>query len=187
MAENEEQKRARTRGRLKRAVAKAAPEIARSLGGPLAGAAVAAAARAVLGKEAVEEEALAEAVEKATPEQIVALVRADNEFRIALRNAAVEEQRIDAADRASARERQRAMTDWTPTALGALIIGGFFLTLGAMVAKRLPPGAETEFSIMLGALATMTAAVVNYFFGSSAGSREKTRLLGEAKRDGQTR
>jgi hypothetical protein len=40
---------------------------------------------------------------------------------------------------------------------------------------------------MLGALATMTAAVVNYFFGSSAGSREKTRLLGEAKRDGQTR
>ena len=31
-------------------------------------------------------------------------------------------------------------------------------------------------SIMLGALATMTAAVVNYFFGSSAGSREKTRL-----------
>ena len=30
---------------------------------------------------------------------------------------------------------------------------------------------------MLGALATMTAAVVNYFFGSSAGSREKTRLI----------
>ena len=46
-----------------------------------------------------------------------------------------------------------------------------------MVARRLPPGAETEFSIMLGALATMTAAVVNYFFGSSAGSREKTRLM----------
>jgi hypothetical protein len=46
-----------------------------------------------------------------------------------------------------------------------------------MVARRLPPGAETEFSIMLGALATMTAAVVNYFFGSSAGSKEKTRLM----------
>jgi hypothetical protein len=51
-----------------------------------------------------------------------------------------------------------------------------------MVSRKLPPGAETEFSIMLGALATMTAAVVNYFFGSSAGSREKTMLLSGVKK-----
>ena len=69
------------------------------------------------------------------------------------------------------------MNDWTPSVLGALVILGFFVVLGVMVAKKLPAGAETEFSIMLGALATMTAAVVNYFFGSSAGSREKTRLI----------
>lgn len=69
------------------------------------------------------------------------------------------------------------MNDWTPSVIGAAIILGFFIVLGVMVARKLPPGAETEFSIMLGALATMTAAVVNYFFGSSAGSKEKTRLI----------
>jgi hypothetical protein len=50
------------RGRLKKAVAKAAPKIAEQLGGPLAGAAVAAIARAIFGKEHVGEEELADAV-----------------------------------------------------------------------------------------------------------------------------
>lgn len=169
----------RRRGRLKRAVASAAPKIARQLGGPLAGAAVEALSKAIFGKDAVPEETLAEAIEAASPEQLIALRRAEQEFEIALRQAAVEEQKIDAGDRASARERQVKMDDWTPSVLGALIIAGFFLTLAVMVARRLPEGAETEFSIMLGALATMTAAVVNYFFGSSAGSREKTKLLSQ--------
>jgi hypothetical protein len=172
----------RKRARLKRAVARSAPKIARELGGPLAGAAVEALSRAIFGKDAVDEDQIAEAIEGATADQIIALKRAEHEFEVALRQAAVEEQKIDAADRASARTRQTAMADWTPSILGALIIAGFFLTLGVMVARRLPEGAETEFSIMLGALATMTAAVVNYFFGSSAGSREKTKLL--SKRGG---
>jgi hypothetical protein len=174
--------KAEKRGRLKKAVAKSAPKIAEQLGGPLAGAAVAAIARAIFGREDADEGDIADAVAKAGPEQIIALKQAENEFRLALRQAALEEGRIDAGDRASARERQTKMRDWTPSVLGALIIGGFFLTLGVMVARKLPPGAETEFSIMLGALATMTAAVVNYFFGSSAGSREKTLLLTGVKK-----
>lgn len=175
--EKNEDEKTRTRGRLKKAIAEAAPKIAEQLGGPLAGAAVSALARAIFGKEGASEEDLAEALATASPEQLIALKRADNEFRLAIRQAAVEESRIDAGDRASARERQEKMSDWTPSILGALIIAGFFLTLGFMVARNLPAGAETEFAIMLGALATMTAAVVNYFFGSSAGSREKTMLL----------
>jgi len=175
----------RSRGRLKRAVARSAPKIAEQLGGPLAGAAVEALSRAIFGKDAVPEEAIAEAIEGATADQIIALRRADHEFQMAVRQAAVEESRIDAADRASARQRQATMDDWTPSILGALVIAGFFLTLGVMVARELPDGAETEFSIMLGALATMTAAVVNYFFGSSAGSREKTKLLSRKGESGE--
>lgn len=184
---NEEQKI--RRGRLKRAVAQNAPKIAGALGGPLAGAAVEALSRAIFGDEAVgkNEDDLVAAIGRASPEQLVALRKADHEFRIALREAAVEERRIAAGDRADARRRQQMMEDWTPSILGALIIAGFFLVLAAMVARRLPAGAETEFSIMLGALATMTAAVVNYFFGSSAGSREKTRLLSpDAEKRGAT-
>lgn len=184
MADDNVNKESRQNGRdrLKKAVTTAAPQIAAQLGGPLAGAAVSAIARAIFGVDGASEEELAAAISAASPEQLIALKKADAEFQIALRQAALEEGRIDASDRASARDRQRQMRDWTPSALGALIIFGFFLTLAAMVARRLPAGAETEFSIMLGALATMTAAVVNYFFGSSAGSREKTFLLTGGRR-----
>ncbi len=177
----------KSRGGLKRAVATAAPQLAHALGGPLAGAAVTAISRAIFGADAVDEETLEAALANATPEQLLALKRADHEFQSALRAAQIEEARIDAADRASARARQQSMNDWTPSALGALIIVGFFVVMAAMVSHSLPRGMEAELSIMLGALATMTAAVVNYFFGSSAGSKEKTRLmtLPTARRDAE--
>lgn len=180
-----EAERAGGRGRMKRAVRKTAPKIAEALGGPLAGAAVAALSRAIFGKDDAGEAAIEEALARATPEDLLAVRKAEIEFEVAMRNALVEEARIDASDRADARARQVEIGDWTPAALGGLIIAGFFVVLAAMVARRLPAGSETEFSIMLGALATMTAAVVNYFFGSSAGSREKTRLMAKpaAKRD----
>jgi len=173
---------ARRRGRLKRAIAGTAPGLAHALGGPLAGAAVEALSKAIFGAGApaagpADEAVLAEAVERAGPKELQAIYEAELSFRKALAEADLGAQRIAAADRADARARQRALGDLTPSLLGGLIIGGFFIVLAAMVTRRLPPGAETEFSIMLGALATMTAAVVNYFFGSSAGSKEKTRLL----------
>ncbi|PQA89034.1 hypothetical protein [Hyphococcus luteus] len=171
------EKETKSRGRIKRAIARIAPGLAHALGGPLAGAAVGQLSRAVFGDDAASEDTLADALERAGPEHLLAIKKAEQEFQLALRQARVEEMRIDAGDRANARARQVKMDDWTPSVLGALVILGFFLVLGVMVAKKLPAGAETEFSIMLGALATMTAAVVNYFFGSSVGSREKTRLI----------
>jgi hypothetical protein len=173
----EDAEKKEARGRLKRAVANAAPAIAGALGGPLAGAAVERLSRAIFGSEDKDEGALEDALKTATPDQFAEILKADHEFAVALRQAAVEEERIAAGDRASARSRQQAMGDLTPAVLGALIIAGFFIVLAAMLGRTLPPGAETEFSIMLGALATMTAAVVNYFFGSSAGSKEKTKLM----------
>ena len=167
----------RKRGKLKNILAGIAPQLAHALGGALAGAAVSQISRVILGSPDGDDQVLIDAIERATPEQLVELQKAEQEFQLALRHANLEEQRIDAADRGSARRRQVDMQDWTPSVIGALIILGFFIVLGAMVARRLPEGTETEFSIMLGALATMTAAVVNYFFGSSAGSKEKTRLM----------
>lgn len=165
------------RGKLKRTVAGAAPKIAEALGGPLAGAAVAALSKAIFGVSTADEAEIDAALARAGPEHLIALRRAELEFEAALAEAGVDTARIEAADRADAREREKTIGDWTPTALGAIIIIGFFATLGAMVLRAIPAGAETEFSIMLGALATMTAAVVNYYFGSSCGSKEKTKLL----------
>lgn len=171
------ERRANSRLKIKKAIAGFAPQIAHALGGPLAGAAVSHLAKAVLGNDGANEDELSKVLENSGPAHAAVLRQADLEFALALNAARLETRRIDARDRSDARNREIAIRDRTPMVLGAIIVSGFFLVLGVMITKNLPEGAETEFSIMLGALATMTAAVVNYYFGSSAGSKEKMRLI----------
>ena len=165
-----------------------APELARAFGGPLAGAATEAVSWALLGTSEASAEEPESAILSASPETLSALKLASMEFQRALLDAASEESRIAAGDRADARARQVALKDRIPGFLALVILTGFFSVLAVMLLREVPPGAETEFSIMLGSLATMAAAVMNYYFGSSAGSREKNWLLrqgdlpGEAER-----
>ena len=165
------------RERLARAVGQFAPTLAGALGGPLAGAAVAAVSKAVTGEEAAPDGVILEAVVGRDPKALAALKEAELDFRKAMLTAQNESRRIAASDRADARARQRAIKDITPAVLGLGVIGGFFFVMATMLWRELPSEAGTEFSIMLGALATMTAAVVNYYFGSSADSAEKTRVM----------
>lgn len=165
------------KNRLRDALGSAAPQLARALGGPLAGTAVSLLAQVFLGTEEAEEAELLEAVVSASPEQMVELRKAEIAFREAILSASVEEKKIAQEDRASARARQVSLRDRVPGALAVVVLAGFFAVLAVMLVHDIPEGAETEFSIMLGALATMSAAVMNYYFGSSASSREKTWML----------
>lgn len=167
----------KTAHRLRSALGTIAPEIARALGGPLAGSATSALAQALLGRTEAHEDELLGALATAEPATLLRLRQISLEFQKALMDAASEEERIAAADRDSARARERALADRVPGALACVIVAGFFAVLAVMLLRDVPKGAETEFSIMLGALATMAAAVMNYYFGSSASSREKTWLL----------
>ena len=166
--------------RLGEAVADAAPTVAAALGGPLAGAAVEALRRAVLGGEAADEGALADAVLVGDPSTLLALRRAEHDFRRAVLDARAEGARIAAGDRDSARRREMTVRDRTPALLGTAVIAGFFAALGLMLWRELPQGAEPAFAIMLGALSTMTGAVVNYYFGSSVGSKAKDKWFERA-------
>jgi archaellum biogenesis protein FlaJ (TadC family) len=165
------------RRRIGRAIVEAAPGIAEALAGPLAGAAVEAVKKAIFGEKQVSEEIVEKAVEKMSPTLALKLAEAEAEFYQNLWQAQGQAEEIAAADRANARQRQLEMDDKMPKILGASIVVGFFLVLAFMFLLPIPIGFETEFSILLGALATMTAAVVNFYFGSSAGSREKTWLF----------
>lgn len=155
-----------------------APTIATALGGPLAGTAVKAISNAVLGRDAPEDE-VAEAIKNADPETLLKLKEADQQYKIEMQKLGVRVEEIHASDRDSARQRQTKMRDWTPSILGALIILGFFSVLGAMMAWEMPTTSKDVLQIMLGALGTMSASVVAYFFGSSAGSQRKNELLGK--------
>lgn len=170
---------------IKRIVGTVAPTLAAALGGPLAGMATREIGRVLLGDGAVAEADVIAAVSAASPADLVKLKQLDLEFAARMEEAGVDIARIDAADRASARDRQVRTGDWTPSVLGAAIIIGFFGLLGWVLAWGLPTEGSEVLIVLIGALAAMVTQIGNYFFGSSAGSKEKQDII--ARMQGQRR
>lgn len=61
--------------------------------------------------------------------------------------------------------------------VGFVILGGFFCALAALLFARVDPTMKEPLLLLVGSLATMAGAVVNYHYGSSAGSARKDELL----------
>ena len=154
-----------------------APTIATALGGPLAGLAVQA-LEEVFGLEPGPKDAVLSAVAGATPDQILALKKADQDFAVRMKELDIDLEKVNAGDRDSARARQIAMHDKTPAVLAYAITVGYFGTLGAMLAWGVPKGSEALY-IMLGNLGTAWGGAIAYYFGSSAGSAAKNALIGK--------
>lgn len=155
-----------------------APTIATALGGPLAGMATRAISEALLGKPDGSEQELLAAGASATPDQLLALKKADHDFTIHMRELEIDLERISNEDRNSARNREIKTKDWTPRLLAGGITAGYFGVLFYMLTHGLPTtGGSEAMLVMLGTLGTAWGGVVAYYFGSSAGSKEKTDTI----------
>jgi hypothetical protein len=159
-----------------------APSLATAVGGPLAGMATRAISDALLGKPDGTEDELIDAAAKASPDQLLALKKAEQDFAVRMRELEIDLQRIDAADRNSAREREVKTGDWTPKALAGAVTLGFFGVLGYMIAYGLPTQGGEALLVMLGTLGTAWGGIVSYYFGSSAGSKEKSEAMNRMTR-----
>ncbi len=61
--------------------------------------------------------------------------------------------------------------------LGALVVLGFFITLFGLLVLEIPTGNREALYLALGTEFGAFTGVVGYFYGSSAGSKQKTELL----------
>jgi hypothetical protein len=160
-----------------------APWIGTALGGPLGGMAVEAAANA-LGLKDKTTDALKQALSGTTPEQMLALKKADQDFALqmqALGFADTEKLAALAVENTKdARAMQIAVRSSVPALLAVLITVGFFGILIGMLYGSLKATDNQALLILLGALGAAWGNVVNYFFGSSADSGRKTELLAQA-------
>jgi hypothetical protein len=158
-------------------IATVAPTIAGALGGPLAGLAARTIAEAVTGKAEAPRDAWEAAVAAQAPETLAALKQAEATFRQRLAELEIEAERIHAGDRADARAREAATGDVTPRVLAAIVVAGFFLVIGWMLRYGAPKDEAGVFYLLLGALTAAFTGVFSYYFGSSAGSKDKTEAM----------
>ncbi len=178
---------------LGKALGGAAPTIATALGGAAGGPVGVAIARAAtkavasaLGVSADSQpDVLEQALSAATPEQLAAVRKADQAFAATMREHDLDELRVAAEDRMSARRRQVRARDRMPGYIASCVMVGFFGILAAMIFyPAIPATAHDPLMIMLGALGTLVTQVGAYYFGSSAGSARKTeqveRMLGQS-------
>ena len=155
-----------------------APSIASAVGGPLAGMATKAISEALLGKPDGSEAELVQAAAMATPEQLLALKKAEQSFEVKMRELDIDLERIANEDRSSARNREVATRDWTPRVLAGLVTGGYFGVLFYMLRNGLPQhGGSEAMLVMLGTLGTAWGGIMAYYFGSSAGSKAKDEAM----------
>lgn len=160
-----------------------APTIASAVGGPLAGIAVRTISDALLGKPDGTEAELVQAALGATPEQLLALKKAEQDFVIQMRELDIDLERIGNQDRDSARNREIKLKDVTPKVLAAAVTFGYFGVLFWMLRYGLPTtGGSEAMLVMLGTLGTAWGGIVAYYFGSSAGSRDKNDTISKMTR-----
>jgi hypothetical protein len=158
-------------------LAQVAPSIATALGGPLAGVAVKTLSSALFGHEEGTQDQLFEALSSAGPEQLAAIKKIDADFKVQMKSLDIDLERISAGDRDSARQMQRDTKDWVPKVLAIVIMFGFFGILIWMLLNGMPKTGTEALLMMLGALGTAWTGVVNFYYGSSAGSKAKTDAL----------
>lgn len=155
-----------------------------SVGGPagaLAGkAALSLLANKFVGKPDATEQEIAQAINTASPDQLIKLKELDVEFGIEMGKRGVDLYALEVQDRSDARKQRIEIAktgkfDWAPEFLTVVVTLGFFSFI-FMVAKDpdgIPESVKELLYIMAGAIATKFGSIVDFYFGSSSSARNK--------------
>jgi len=164
----------------KQIVGTIAPILGTSLGGPLAGAAIKTLSQSLLGVDNGTEAQIAEAVKTASPEQLAELKRVDNEFAEKMAELGFKETELAYQDKINARSLF-AINIWPQITLSAVFVTGYFIVMGLLIAGTIT--IEKDVMVLVtavtGVLTAGVTGILQFWFGSSLGSKEKTQVLGK--------
>lgn len=156
------------------------PWIGTAVAGPLGGMAV----RFFADKIGVPAEKAADIenwLKGASPDDLLKAKQADQEFQVRMRELGFKEvydlEALAVQDRVSAREREAKTGDKTTSRLASLYSVGYFLLLGFSMFWKFPEDNADVVNALLGMLSAAQLSIVQYYFGSSKGSTDKTETL----------
>lgn len=140
--------------------------------GPLAGGLISAA----LGTAAGDDKAAETALLTATPDQLLALTKANNDFQVQMKQLGITEEKLTFDDIANARAREIAVKDATPRNLAYLIIGFTGLCIAATLAGWTKVDSALA-GTLIGYLVAESRSTLTYYFGSSQSSQNKDATI----------
>lgn len=153
------------------------------MGGPLGGLAVEAAANA-LGVPEKTTDAVKQALAGVTPDQMLALKKADQEFALDMQTLGFKQitdlEALAAGDRKDARAMQVQTRSRVPAILSIGVTLGYFAVLVGMMTKLFTVSDSQALLLMLGSLSTAWGVVIAFWFGTTADSGRKTELLAQS-------
>jgi hypothetical protein len=155
-----------------------APTLGTALGGPLAGAATSAISTALLGKPTASDKELTKVLEQTNPDQLAALAAAEAQFTSRLKELDVDVFKLETADRQSARAAAKDNL-WPQIALSGLFLGGYFTLLVLLFTTdvKLDGTLNDLMLILAGILTREVPTIMQFWFGSSFGSKEKNKYM----------
>lgn len=170
-----------------KAIADVAPTLGAALGGPVGGV-VGTVARSVLKSilglpDTSGDGEMEKAIATASPETLLALKKAENDFRLRLEELGVDLEKISKEDRDSARQREATVRDRMPTILGLSTVTLVAAFIYGMIFTPLESDKLQVAKEILLYLLGVVSGVYTYYFGSSSGSKLKTEML--ARSDGK--
>jgi hypothetical protein len=153
---------------LKNIVGAVAPTLGTALGGPMAGMAGNMIAE-VLGVPN-NPKAIEKGIAEATPEQMLELKKAEQEFEVQMKELDVDVFKLETQDKQDARSKFNK--DWTARIMGIATVGGF---LGYIFLVTLQPpeqNSEALINLVLGYLGGLASAVISFYFGASNSTKD---------------
>ena len=154
---------------LKNIVGAVAPTLGTAISGPLGGMAMGKIAE-VLGVSN-DQKSVQQAIKNATPEQMMELKKAEQEFEAQMKKLDVDVFKLETEDKKNA--RSMFSKDWTARIIGIAVIGGF---LGYIFLVTLQPpeqNSEALINLVLGYLGGLASAIISFYFGASNTSDKK--------------
>jgi len=160
-----------------------APILGGSLGGPVGAAAMGTIAKVLLGKDTAGEAELEIAMQNATPEQLAELKKADNDFKIRMEELGFKREELMFKDVADARSLF-GINIWPQIILSGLYTIGYFIVLVLIMTDRanISPELQATANLIIGILTAAIPQILQFWFGSSTGSKEKTLLMNGVKK-----
>jgi len=123
----------------------------------------------------------------ADPNAALKLKEFELTHKVELQKLLIRADEIAASDRADARARERAIVERTGRRdialylLAGLVTFGFFFLCGFLMYQTIPEGSNEVVFLLFGGLVAGFTQVMNYFFGSSKGSSDKTQIMAVQK------